>query len=98
MCEKAHDVDPASGLVAAALAHLYLEHGGDVNVAVSLAQMAKQRMPDSLATADTLGWAYYKLGSFEPAIAQLEEAVRKAPANPLYRYHLGMGVHGGRSL
>jgi cellulose synthase operon protein C len=49
-------------VVANQLAYIYLEHGGDVNVALGLAQQAKQKMPDSPNVADTLGWAYYKSG------------------------------------
>jgi tetratricopeptide (TPR) repeat protein len=90
VCEKAHDIDPGSPMVAAELAFLYLEHGGDVNAAVSLAQMARQKLPESPVTADALGWAYYKLGSTGSAITQLKEAAAKAPGNPIYRYHLGM--------
>jgi Flp pilus assembly protein TadD len=72
------------------LASLYLDHGGDVNVAVSLAQIAKEKMPASPVTTDTLGWAYYKLGSTRAAVAQLTESAKKAPRNPEYQYHLGM--------
>jgi len=90
LCERAHSVDPDSPLVANNLAYLYLEHGGDVNLALSLAQMAKQKMPDSPNAADTLGWAYYKLGSTASAIAQLKECTQKAPNNPTFQYHLGM--------
>jgi hypothetical protein len=59
-------------------------------MAVSLAQMAKQKMPQSPATSDTLGWAYYKLGSPEAAIGQLKESVEKAPHVAVYHYHLGL--------
>jgi tetratricopeptide (TPR) repeat protein len=88
--EKAHQLDPGSPVVANRLANLYLDHGGDVNVAVSLAQTAKQRMPESPVATDTLGWAYYKLGSAKAAVAQLTESVQKSPRNPVYQYHLGM--------
>jgi tetratricopeptide (TPR) repeat protein len=87
---KAHDVAPDSAIAAAELAFLYLEHGGDVNLAIKLAQTAKQKMPDSPVTADCLGWAYYKLGSFKSAIQQLQISASKAPDNPMYQYHLGM--------
>jgi tetratricopeptide (TPR) repeat protein len=88
--EKAHEVDPASPLAAGQLAFLYLDHGGDANAALSLAQIAKRATPDSPAAADTLGWAYYKLSSPKLAIAQLQHAVQKDPANPVFMYHLGM--------
>jgi tetratricopeptide (TPR) repeat protein len=88
--EKAHQLDSASPFIADELAFLYLEHGGDVNVALSLAQQAKQRMPGSPVTADALGWAYYKLGAHDLAVAQLRDSVQKAPNNPVFQYHLGM--------
>jgi tetratricopeptide (TPR) repeat protein len=90
LVEKARQKDPASPVVANHLARLYLDHGGDINVAVSLAQIAKQRMPESPATTDTLGWAYYKLGSTKAALTQLTESAKKSPRNPEYQYHLGM--------
>jgi tetratricopeptide (TPR) repeat protein len=96
VCERAHEVDPDSPIVANNLAYLYLEHGGDVNVALSLAQMARQKMPNSPNTAGTLGWAYYKFGSPESAIVQLQECAQEDPNNPLYQYHLGMAYMAAR--
>ena len=96
LCERARQVDPASPYVAAELAFLYLEHGGDVNTAVSLAQMVKKKMPESPIASDVLGWSYYKLGSFDSAITELKESARKAPNNPLYQYHLGMAYMAAR--
>jgi tetratricopeptide (TPR) repeat protein len=90
LCEKARGIDNASPIVANHLASLYLDHGGDINLAVSLAQVAKQKMPESPATTDTLGWAYYKLGSTKAALAELTESAKKAPRMPEYQYHLGM--------
>lgn len=90
LIEKAHQIDPASPQVAMELAYLYLEHGGDVNVALSLAQTAKQTLPNDPAAIDILGWAYYKLGSPKAAVQQLEQSVRKAPNYAVYHYHLGM--------
>jgi len=61
-----------------------------VNVALSLAQMAKQKIPGFPPAADLLGWAYYKLGSVTSAIPNLEECVRQVPDQSVYQYHLGM--------
>jgi tetratricopeptide (TPR) repeat protein len=72
------------------LAYLLLEHGGDKDVALSLAQTARQRMPEAASTADTLAWAYYYQGAYSTAIALLQEAVKKSPDNPTYHYHLGV--------
>jgi cellulose synthase operon protein C len=72
------------------LAYLLLEHGGDVNVALGLAQVGRRGMADSATSADTLAWAYFHTGGFSLATPLLQEAIKKAPANPTYRYHLGM--------
>ena len=96
LCEKAHQVDPESALAAGSLAVLYLDHGGDVNVALSLAENVKQKMPHSALAGDTLGWAYYRLGSFDSAVAELERSVRGAPANAMFEYHLGMAYAASR--
>jgi tetratricopeptide (TPR) repeat protein len=90
LLEKAHAVDPSSASVKNDLAYLYLQHGGDTNAALSLAQEAKRALPDSPAVADTLGWALYKLGSYQLAINQLTASAQKVPDNPEYQYHLGM--------
>jgi tetratricopeptide (TPR) repeat protein len=96
--EKARTVDPASPYVKNDLAYLYLEHGRDPNFALSLAQEAKKGLPDSPVASDTLGWAFYKLGSYQSAIAQLTMATQKAPDKAAYQYHLGMAYLGaGRS-
>jgi tetratricopeptide (TPR) repeat protein len=92
--EKAHMVDPSSPFVANNLASLYMEHGRDPHVALSLAQGAKNGLPNSPVTADTLGWAFYKVGYYEPAIAQLSVATQKVPDRADYQYHLGMAYLG----
>ena len=96
LLERARQVDRDSPVVANSLAYLYLEHGGDVNLAMSLAQEARQKMPHSPKTADTLGWAYYKLGSPELAIAELKDCAQQAPNDPMCQYHLGMAYIAGR--
>jgi tetratricopeptide (TPR) repeat protein len=72
------------------LSYLLLEHGGDANYALSLAQIARRGMPDSANTADTLAWAYYKKGIYGSAIELLREAIKKVPQNSTYYYHLGL--------
>ena len=71
------------------LAYILLEHGGDVNVALTLAQTARKGLPNLPNSADTLGWAYYKTGAFSAAEPLLEAAVKNAPDDQTYRYHLG---------
>jgi tetratricopeptide (TPR) repeat protein len=88
--QKALQVQPENPLAANNLAYLMLEHGGNVDVALSLAQVARSALPDLPATAGTLAWAYYQKGAFALAIGLLEDAIKKAPQNPTYHYHLGL--------
>ena len=88
--EKAHRMDPESPVVANNLAYLYIEHGGDLNLGLSLAQEAKMKLPDSPSAGNTLGWAYYKKGLHGLAITEFEDCLKKDPDNHIIRYHLGM--------
>jgi tetratricopeptide (TPR) repeat protein len=72
------------------LAYLMLESGDNVDVALSLAQSARQRMPELTVFTDTLGWAYYKKGLYSMATSLFEQAVKKDPSNATYHYHLGL--------
>jgi tetratricopeptide (TPR) repeat protein len=88
--QQALSIQGDNAFAANNLAYLLLEHGGDVNVALSLAQIGRRGMGKSANSADTLGWAYFHTGAYTAAASLLEEAVKKVPANPTYRYHLGM--------
>jgi Flp pilus assembly protein TadD len=88
--KKALQIQPNQPTAANNLSYLLLEHGGDLGYAVSLAQTARAGMPDSANAADTLGWAHYKLGSYDSAIRLFQEAARKTPQNAIYQYHLGL--------
>ncbi len=87
---RALAIQPKQRIAANNLAYLMLEEGGNVDVALSLAQTARQAMPDSPNTADTLAWAYYYKGTFGFARDLLEEALKENPNNATMEYHLGM--------
>jgi tetratricopeptide (TPR) repeat protein len=88
--QKALQIQPDYAVAANNLAYLMLEHDGNINVALSLAQTARKGMPDVPSAADTLGWAYYHQGVYSSAINTLQEAVNGNPQNPNFHYHLGM--------
>jgi Flp pilus assembly protein TadD len=88
--QKALSVQPENPAAANNLAYLLLEHGGNTDVALSLAQAARRVMPNSPNTADTLAWAYISKGAFGSAVDLLQEATNTSPANPTYHYHLGV--------
>lgn len=88
--EKANAADPASPAAGNNLAALYLDLEDDITRALSLAQETKLALPDSPAAgADNFGWALYKR-SYDLAIPQLTEAIKKVPSNAQVQYHLGM--------
>jgi tetratricopeptide (TPR) repeat protein len=90
---KSLQIQPKSPIAANNLAYLMLQHGENVDVAMTLAQTARQGMPNSANTADTLAWAYYNKGIYAFARDLLEEAIKTDPENATMQYHLGM-VYG----
>ena len=88
--KKALAIQPEQPVAANNLAYRMLQNGGNVDVALSLAQTARRKMPNSPSTADTLAWAYYQKGTYGFARDLLEEAVKTNPNNAVSQYHLGM--------
>jgi len=72
------------------LAWLYCQNGGNLNLALSLAQRAKEKLPDDPSISDTLAWVQYRSGLYQLAAASLEDLVKKSPRIGLYQFHLGM--------
>jgi tetratricopeptide (TPR) repeat protein len=90
--ERVLQFDTTAAVAANNLAYLYAEQSGNLDVALQLAQTAKQQLPESPEVADTLGWIYVKKGLATLAVPQLEQAVSKVPTNPVYHYHLGVAL------
>jgi tetratricopeptide (TPR) repeat protein len=87
---KALEIQPENAIASNNLAYLMLQQGGNVDVALAMAQTARRAMPDSPKAADTLGWAYYQKGAYKTAIDLFKEALKKDPNDPTVHYHLGM--------
>ncbi len=92
---SALNLNPQHPLASNNLAKLMLRTGGNLDVALSLAQTARRGMPNSPAVADTLAWINYQKGAYQSAIGLLQEALSlqdkvRAPDNPDIHYHLGM--------
>jgi Tfp pilus assembly protein PilF len=84
------DMDPNAVVAANNLACLYTDKREKLDVALQLAQRAKQQLPGDPRVNDTLGWIYYQKKLSELAIASLHESVTRDPSNALHQYHLGM--------
>ena len=83
-------LDPHAAVAANNLAWIYMDQGGSLDEALKLAKTAKEGLPNRPEVADTLAWAFYRLGQFSQAVTPLLDAIAKDPSNPTYHYHLGM--------
>ncbi len=88
--EQALSLDPHAAVAANNLAWIYMDQGGSLDEALKLAKTAKEGLPNRPEVADTLAWAFYRLGQFSQAVTPLLDATAKDPSNPTYHYHLGM--------
>ncbi len=73
------------------LAFVIAEQGGDLDVALTYAQRAKQKVPQSDEISDTLGWIYLKKKLTPNALTIYDGLVVKQPKNATFRYHRGHG-------
>ena len=90
--ERIIQIDPGAAVAANNLAYSYAEDGGNLDLALQLAQTARQKLPESAEVADTLGWVYVKKDLATLAIPRLEEAVAKSPGTALLHFHLGVAL------
>jgi len=89
LSENAHDPVAANNL-----AWVYAQQGDNLDMALSLATQAKQIAPEMNNVNDTLAWIQYKKGNYQVSVSFAEDAVRRAPENASFRYHLGMALMG----
>jgi tetratricopeptide (TPR) repeat protein len=87
---KSLQIQPQQPIAANNLAYRMLVNGKTPDAALTLAKTARQGMPNSHNTADTLAWAYYYNGTYEFARDLLEDAINTDPNCAEMQYHLGM--------
>jgi tetratricopeptide (TPR) repeat protein len=89
--QKILDINQGFAPAANNLAWNYVQHGGNLDVALGLAQKAREANPNDPGIADTLGWIHYKKGTYATAIGLLKESNEKFKGtNPTVLYHLGV--------
>jgi Flp pilus assembly protein TadD len=74
------------------LAFIKAEEGQDLDEALTMAQRARQGLPNSPDVMDTLGWIYLKKNLSDDAIRTFKELVVSSPNSASYHYHYGMAL------
>jgi tetratricopeptide (TPR) repeat protein len=92
MYEQILKIQPDHPVALNNLAYMLAESGADLDQALTMAQRAKQKMPQDTNVADTLGWIYIKKNLAESAIGIFSELVRTEPGKSTYHYHLAMAL------
>lgn len=90
--EQVLKIQPDHPIALNNLAYIKAEEGVDLDQALTMAQRARQALPNSADVADTLGWVYIKKNLSEDAVRLFSDLTKKEPANPVFRYHLGMAL------
>ncbi len=86
---KVLQTNPREVFVLNSLAYILAEFMENPAEALRYAQAAKELAPENAAVDDTLGWTYYKIGSYPKAVEHLELAVERG-ASARRQAHLAM--------
>ena len=66
-----------------------VDKGQKLDEAVAMLEKARALRPLDGFIADSVGWAYYRLGRYQDAVRALEEAVQLSPGASDINDHLG---------
>jgi tetratricopeptide (TPR) repeat protein len=87
--ELALELSPDQPQVLNYLGYSWVDMGSRLDDGLEMIRKAVEQRPRDGYIVDSLGWAYYRLGRYEEAVAQLEIAVELRPEDPVINDHLG---------
>lgn len=90
--EQVLKLDPNNAYALNNLAFWMVENNGDLDLALTYAQKAKQLLPQNPDVADTLGWVYIKKNLADDAIRIFADLVKQRPKHVTWRYHLALAL------
>ena len=90
--EQILKLDPNNAIALNNLAYRKAEEGQDLDAALTMAQHARQTLPNSTAMADTLGWIYIKKNLSSDAERIFKDLVDKEPTNSTFHYHYALAL------
>jgi tetratricopeptide (TPR) repeat protein len=86
---KALALDPNNSLTLNYLGYMLADHNQKLEEALAMIKKAVKLDPQNYAYLDSLGWAYFKLGQYAKAEANLRQAVERNSTDPTVHDHLG---------
>jgi tetratricopeptide (TPR) repeat protein len=87
--EQALDEFPDDVSAANDLGYLWADQGKHLHRALAMIQKAVAADPENTAYRDSLGWAFYRLGRYPEAVAELEKAAADKKPDAVIFEHLG---------
>ncbi|HEX5280772.1 MAG TPA: tetratricopeptide repeat protein [Micropepsaceae bacterium] len=87
--QAALKINPDRADVLNYLGFSWIEKGQHLDQALQMLEKARALRPMDGFIADSVGWAYFRLGRFQDAVHTLEEAVQLAPGAADVNDHLG---------
>ena len=87
--QHALELQPEQPLVLNYLGYSWIEKRQNLDRALKMIERAVQLRPNDGYIVDSLGWAYYQLGSYPQATQYLERAIELLPEDPTINDHLG---------
>ena len=91
--QQALTLSPDQPLLLNFLGYAKLERGEDMDAAEAMIRKASDLAPDEASITDSLGWAEFKRGKVADAIATLQRAAEKDPAQAEIQEHLGDALY-----
>jgi tetratricopeptide (TPR) repeat protein len=91
--QQALTLAPDQPLLLNFLGYAKLERGEDMDAAEAMIRKAANLAPDEASITDSLGWAEFKRGKVNDAIATLQRAAEKDPAQAEIQEHLGDALY-----
>ncbi len=91
--EQIVKLDPGNVLALNNLAMIMADQGLDLDLALTYAERAKQKLPTNIDISDTLGLIYIKKNLSDQAINIFSDIVKKDPNRYIFHYHLAMAYY-----
>ncbi len=86
---KALALSPEEPSVLNYLGYSLIDKNLKLEEALGMVKRAVELRPNDGYIVDSLGWAYFQMGSYEEAVVHMERAVDLKPGDPIIAQHLG---------